>query len=110
MKKRVVKIVSWAMLVIFLIGVVPKEYLHQILYHHTDTVDPELKKGEVVITGKHTHCSFLGFAFAPFVANEKQFLLLKESPCFIEYLQPIYHFSYSSSHAALSLRGPPCDS
>jgi hypothetical protein len=95
------------MLSVFLIGVAPKEYLHDVLYHHTDTVDPEYKKGEIVITGKHIHCSFLGFAFAPFIATEKQFLAFKEAPCYTHYLQTVYHYHYTSSHPVLSLRGPP---
>src|ERR1035438_3153671 len=97
------------MLAVFLVGVAPKEYLHEILYHHTDTVDPVYKKGEIVITTKHIHCSFLGFAFAPYVAGEKQFLSFKETSCYTHYLQQFYHYHYCSSHQVLSLRGPPAN-
>jgi len=103
-----VKIVSWLMLVVFLLGVAPKEYLHDALFDHEDTVHPEYKKGELVITHKHTHCSFLGFVLAPFIAAEKQFLLFEEvivhSAC---YLLPGNYFNYTAVHTAISLRGPP---
>jgi formylmethanofuran dehydrogenase subunit D len=98
------------MLVVFLIGVAPKEYLHELLYHHTDTVDPVYKKGEIVITAKHTHCSFLGFVFAPFVATEREYISFKENPGFTVYVQPAYKCHYVSSHQILSLRGPPGNS
>ena len=95
------------MLAIFLLGVAPKEYLHELLYHHTDTVDPVYKKGEIVITTRHIHCSFLGFAFAPYIAAEKQFLPFKENACYTRYHQQFYQYVYSSYPKALSLRGPP---
>jgi len=97
------------MLSVFLVGVAPKEYLHEILYRHTDTVDPIYKKGEIVITPKHTHCSFLGFVFAPFTATEKQFISFKEVSCYTSYVTPVYHYNYSSAHKVVSLRGPPCN-
>jgi hypothetical protein len=95
------------MLVVFLVGVAPKEYLHDVLYHHTDTVDPVYKKGEVVISAKHIHCSFLGFAFAPFVGTEQQYLSFEEVPFYTCYLPQLYQYHYSSSHRVVSLRGPP---
>ena len=98
------------MLVVFLVGVAPKEYLHEILYHHTDTVDPVYKKGEFVIGSKHTHCSFLGFVFAPFVASEQQFLSFRDIPFYTNYLLPAYCYLYSSGQSSVSLRGPPSNS
>jgi hypothetical protein len=96
------------MLGVFLVGVSPKEYLHQALFHHHDTVHPKYKKGEIVFTGKHIHCAFLGFVFAPFTATEKQFISFKEIPVHVSnYLLPDYHFSYSTLHKVVSLRGPP---
>ncbi len=96
------------MLSVFLVGVAPKEYIHDVLFHHHDTVHPEYKKGEIVITGKHIHCAFLGFVFAPYVAAEKQSLLFKEEPVHAaSYILPAYHFKYSTGHKILSLRGPP---
>lgn len=95
------------MLSVFLVGIAPKEYLHDILYHHVDTVDPVYKKGEIVITAKHTHCSFLGFVFAPYTATEKQFISFKEVACYIDYVTDSYHYNYSSAHKVVSLRGPP---
>ena len=110
MRKQLIKIISGFMLGVFLIGVAPKEYLHELLFHHVDTVDPVYKKGEIVITPKHIHCAFLGFVFGPFVATERQFLSFKEIACFTDYLQSHYHYYYSSSHTALCLRGPPYNS
>jgi len=102
-----VKIVSWVMLVVFLLGVAPKDYLHELVYHHVDTVDPVYKKGEIVITGKHIHCNFLGFVFAPFVATGQQFLSFKEVPFYTKYLSSHYEYFYSYPHKVISLRGPP---
>jgi len=96
------------MLVVFFVGVAPKEYLHEALFHHHDTIHPVYKKGEIVITSKHTHCGFLGFVFAPYVATGKQILTFRESAVHsADYLIPSYHFSYSSTHFVSSLRGPP---
>ena len=102
------KIVSWLMLVVFLLGVMPREYLHEAFFHHEDTVHPVYKKGELVITIQHTHCSFLGFVFAPFVAAEKQYLSFEpvQVHC-VCYVLPSYKFTYNAAHDAVSLRGPP---
>jgi hypothetical protein len=99
LKKQVVKIVSWLMLVVFLAGVAPKEYLHKLLYNHIDTVDPVYKKGEFVISKAHIHCSFLGFVFAPFVATGKQFIVVQRISHVTQYLLSVYHYSYSSGHS-----------
>ncbi len=107
MKKQVIKVVSYLMLVVFLLGVAPKEYLHELLYDHEDTVHSIVKKGELVISDKHTHCSFLGFVFAPFLATEKQFLTFREMVVYTSYLLPVYHCFSSSTHSIVSLRGPP---
>ncbi len=109
MRKQVVKVISWVMLVVFLIGVAPREYVHGLLYDHTDTVHRIYKKGEIVINNKHIHCSFLGFVFAPYIATEKQFLSFREFACYTHYLQPVYSYRYSSCHKIVSLRGPPCN-
>lgn len=96
------------MLVVFFLGVAPKEYIHDVLFHHHDTVHPLYKKGEIVITSKHIHCSFLGFVFAPFVNTEKQFISFRHfQQHTATYLLPEYYYSYTSAHAVLSLRGPP---
>jgi hypothetical protein len=96
------------MLAVFLIGISPKEYLHQALFHHHDTVHPEYKKGEIVITNKHIHCAFLGFVLAPFTATEKQFLSFNEIPVHAaKYVLTVYSFRCSSSQKVVSLRGPP---
>ncbi len=108
LRQQAVKIVSWVMLAVFLIGVAPTEYLHNALYHHHDTVHPVYKKGEIVITQKHIHCAFLGFVFAPYVAADKQFLLFEDVRVHTaNYVLPSYHFRYSSQHTVTSLRGPP---
>ncbi len=108
MRKQIVKVVSGIMLVVFFLGIAPKEYIHDVLFHHHDTVHPVYKKGEFSFTSKHTHCSFVGFVFAPFVGSEQQFLSFEADIVHNSgYLSPVYHFSYSSIHTTLSLRGPP---
>jgi len=96
------------MIAVFFVGVAPKEYVHEVLFHHHDTIHPVYKKGEIVITSKHIHCGFLGFVFAPYVASEKQFLSFKEIAVHTaKYLTPVNQFRYSSAHHVASLRGPP---
>jgi hypothetical protein len=96
------------MIAVFFVAVAPKEYVHEVLFHHHDTVHPVYKKGEIVFSSKHIHCGFLGFAFAPYVAAEKQVFSPKEVTVHsTNYLLPAYHFSYSSEHHVTSLRGPP---
>ena len=99
------------MIAVFFVAVAPKEYVHEVLFHHHDTVHPVYKKGEIVITPKHIHCDFLGFAFAPYLATEKQFLSFNEVTVHTtSYVIPSYQFYYSSEHHVASLRGPPCNS
>lgn len=95
------------MLVIFLIGVAPKEYLHDLIYDHKDTVHKELHDGEVTIGNKHTHCSFLGFAFAPFVPAEPVYFAFEAGAEFTDYYLVTYTYLHSSVHVTPSLRGPP---
>jgi len=96
------------MLLVFFVAVAPKEYLHEVLFHHHDTVHPVYKKGEIVITPKHIHCEFLGFAFAPFISSPAQTLTFREITVHITaYVLPSYQFRYSSAHHVASLRGPP---
>jgi hypothetical protein len=97
------------MLLVFLAGVLPKEYLHDLLYQHHDTEHPVLKKGEFVLSKKHTHCSFLGFAFGPYISSPLQFFSLTEQAVYTSYELPLYSFRYATAHHALLLRGPPGD-
>ena len=46
---------------VFLAGIAPKEYMHELFFDHNDTNEAPLKKDEVVIGNKHLHCSFLHF-------------------------------------------------
>ncbi len=95
------------MLVIFLLGVMPKEYLHGILYQHTDTEHPIYKKGEFVIGDKHIHCQFLAFALAPFVATPFIILAVKEITAYTVRYFFHYFFRFSRFIGIASLRGPP---
>ncbi len=96
------------MLVVFFVAVAPKEYLHEAFFHHHDTVHPAYKKGEIVITPKHIHCGFLGFAFAPYVSSPAQVLTFTQVAVHTTaYVLPSYQFSYSFAHHVASLRGPP---
>ena len=95
------------MLFVFLMGIMPKEYIHHALFDHEDDVHPLYKAGEVVITKKHNHCSFLNFEFAPFVIDEPQFLKFKQAVVFTGFVLPVVAFSYYSFPNFISLRGPP---
>ncbi len=110
LRKQIVKVVSACMLVVFLIGVMPKEYLHNLLYRHTDTEHPIYKRGDFVIGPKHTHCQFLALALAPYVSTPF-FLFSFREVCrtTIHYLHS-YHFEFLSFHSFISLRGPPIES
>ena len=95
------------MLFVFLAGIAPKEYIHELLFAHTDSVHEVYKKGELVISGKHTHCSFLGFVFAPFVASGPQILVFAIADEFHGNNVSEYHAYFYSAHGVVSLRGPP---
>jgi hypothetical protein len=97
------------MLLVFLAGVTPKEYLHTMFCRHHDTVDSVLKKGEFVIGNRHNHCTFLSFAFGPFVATDKQIISFKEVVYYTDYLLPFYSRYYFNAHKVISLRGPPAN-
>lgn len=85
----------------------PKEFIHHALFDHEDDVHPVYKEGEVVITKKHNHCSFLSFEFAPFVVQEPHFLQFKETVVFTGFVLPVFKFFYYSHPKVISLRGPP---
>jgi hypothetical protein len=96
------------MMLVFLVCVAPKEYLHDALYHHHDAVHRNYKKGEIVFTPRHHHCGFLGFAFAPFLATPKSYFVGYEVLVHLEKRLP-EHFGYHyvSEHYTYTLRGPP---
>ena len=95
------------MLLVFLAGIAPKEYLHDLFCDHHDTVDQLLKKGDFVIGEKHKHCSFLSFAFGPFVATDKHTIAFKELTHYTNYLLPSYSCYFFNANKVISLRGPP---
>lgn len=106
-KNRVVKILGVFLFMVFLAGIVPKEYIHEAFFDHEDTMHPVYKKGEVVITKKHNHCSFLSFEFAPFVATEQQFISFRKAIVYTGYVLPLYVHCYSATFSVTALRGPP---
>ena len=95
------------MLFVFLAGIGPKEYIHELLFDHHDTVDLAVKKGDLVITGKHIHCSFLNFEFAPFLSAVQHTFLFSEPLLHIVYFSSAYSSYYFCTHRVTSLRGPP---
>ena len=107
MRTGVIKIVSWCLLVVFLAGVAPKEYLHTLFYHHSDTVHHEYKKGELSLGNKHTHCSFLGFVLAPFVASDPIYIPFRQVKFIGHYTLPIYKLDCQVYQRLQLLRGPP---
>lgn len=95
------------MFVVFLAGIMPKEYIHHALFDHEDDVHPLYGKGELVITKKHNHCSFLSFEFAPYLVTESQPIRFKEVACYTEYVLPVYSFTYRDANNLATTRGPP---
>jgi len=96
------------MMLVFLAGIAPKEFLHDLFFDHHDTEEPILSKNDVVIGRKHAHCSFLTFEFAPFIVSEHQVIRFKEALEHVAaYRLPYYHCYYSQSSLTVSLRGPP---
>ena len=106
-KRHIKKIGSSLLLVIFLFGVVPPEYLHDIFAGHNDGIDPILKKGEVVFMPKHTHCSFLGFEFTPFALPTPQFVVFAQTVFYCKWIAVSYNYQHSSLHFTTASRGPP---
>ncbi|NDC40120.1 MAG: hypothetical protein EBZ77_00960 [Chitinophagia bacterium] len=98
---------SAILLIVFLFGVVPPEYLHDIFANHHDGVDPILKKGQTVFLPKHTHCSYLGFEYAPFTVPEQPFLIFEHTEHHTLWVACSYAFICSLRPSTLSLRGPP---
>ena len=96
------------MIVVFLYGIAPREYVHDLFAHHHDTQELVLKKGQHAITLKHTHCSFLGIDFGPFVSSEKQYLVFEHITYPTAKISfPIPHFNFFTTYKKRSLRGPP---
>ena len=107
MKQHILKVVSSIMFVVFLTGIVPKEYLHDALLHHHDDVHPIYKKGELVFTPKHHHCAFLVFGFGPFTAAERLGVVFHKFLVHKCNFQPFYYTLLASPLKVVLLRGPP---
>jgi hypothetical protein len=95
------------MLIVFLVGSTPPEYIHDMFAHHQDEIDSPIVKGQAVMTPEHHHCSFLGFEFAPFVSTEPDFLIFEHITHENSWRESFYYYNYSNDHKAVSLRGPP---
>jgi len=95
------------MFAVFFIGTMPKEYLHDVLFHHHDTVEPLLKKGETIIGAKHIHCSFLGFAFAHFTITDKVELKFHDIAVHTAYVSSFYASFFPEAYRSFTSRGPP---
>ncbi|WP_345085554.1 hypothetical protein [Nemorincola caseinilytica] len=107
MRKPFVRISGILLFFVFLVGIMPKEYIHHAFFDHEDGVHPLYKKGEVVITEKHEHCSFLSFEFAPFVTTEQPRILFAVAAVYSGYLAPLYTYHYTSPYSIIATRGPP---
>jgi len=106
-KKQVLKVVGILMLAVFLYGITPRDYLHDLFAGHTDTVDCHSAKQGVTIESKHTHCYFLLVDFGAYLATAHfyiPFRHLKHEAC---YFLPYYKHFHSLSVRTVSLRGPP---
>lgn len=106
-KSRVTRILGAFLFVVFLAGIMPKEYIHHAFFDHEDDVHPVYKKGEVVITKEHNHCSFLSFEFAPFVTTETFQLVFRDLPVHHAHFTVGYDFLFTRLSETAYLRGPP---
>jgi len=93
--------------VVFVAGILPKEYIHEAFFDHEDDVHPIYKKGEMVITKAHNHCSFLSFEFAPFVPAETSVFAFYELTVHHEHYSSFYESYYPPMSGVRLLRGPP---
>lgn len=107
MVKQPIKVVGLLLFIVFLAGIMPKEYIHDALFDHVDDVHPVYAKGEIVITKKHNHCSFLSFEFAPFVTPQPYYFSHTEVSIYTVFVLPIYSFHYFSPQQFVLSRGPP---
>jgi len=106
-RKPLIRILSAFLFVVFLVGVLPPEYIHHAIYDHEDDVHPLYGKGELVITKKHNHCSFLSFEYAPFLAPSHVVFVAKERAVYTGYIQSVYTFRFQTPERVSSTRGPP---
>ncbi|MBL7691310.1 MAG: hypothetical protein JNM41_06940 [Flavipsychrobacter sp.] len=107
MKKQVVKLLGVFLFVVFLAGIMPKEYIHEAFFDHEDDIHPIYKKGEMVITKAHNHCSFLSFEFAPFLPAEVTVFSFHESAVHHEHYSSFYVSYCPPVSGVRLLRGPP---
>lgn len=110
MKGRFTRILGAFLFVVFLAGIMPKEYIHDAIFDHHDDVHPIYKKGELVITKQHNHCSFLSFEFAPFILPGVHIIKFKEKAVYTGYVLPPFSSFYSTPFFVVALRGPPVSS
>ena len=106
-RKPLVRISGILLFLVFLAGIMPKEYIHHALFDHEDGVHPIYGKDEVVITKKHEHCSFLSFEFAPFVTTEPQRIVFTVPPVYYGYQASFYSYHYTATYSTIAGRGPP---
>lgn len=107
MKRQFTRIIGAFLFLVFLAGIMPKEYIHDAIFSHHDDVHPLYKKGEMVITKQHNHCSFLSFEFAPFLLPGVHVIKVKEPVVYTGYVLPHYFSSYATPFFVVALRGPP---
>jgi hypothetical protein len=85
----------------------PKELIHHALFDHEDDIHPLYGKGELVITKKHNHCSFLSFEYAPFIAPSTPTVVFTKLVVYTGFVSSHYSFRYLSAVFTISGRGPP---
>jgi len=85
----------------------PKEYVHEAFFDHEDDIHPIYKKGEMVITKAHNHCSFLSFEFAPFLPAEVTVFSFNETAVHHEHYSSFYESYCPPVSGVRLLRGPP---
>jgi len=94
-------------MLVFMAGITPQEYLHDLLYDHQDSFDASLKKGELVITNKHHHCSFLNFEYTPYLPAAQPVFIFATVVYGLPHHDAARAFLHAADEATIYLRGPP---
>ena len=94
-------------MVVFLIGILPKEYLHDVIFTHKDDVHPIYKKGELVFYKRHNHCTFVDYFLAHYIYSNRLFYIFKKYTQNIDYKTTYIVYPYYKTPKIVTLRGPP---
>ncbi len=98
---------GWVLLVIFMISITPKIYLHDAFAHHKDQQFSSTGKPEKTIRTFEYNCGFVTIdGFTPFLEAEVFTGAITAAPESIYPVKPVAGLRYRFS-AQTTLRGPP---